>query len=178
MHRKNNVCKPAFASCGRKGGYNFENTQNPVGLTHNPKRKLTRAKSLRHFTPWFQCSNIFIPINLKEAYHWVAAHFSFPEKRLTCYDSLLNLCCDTWLFRDLFTFYVPQSLESGLTMHMYMTTGIRGACTCAISMLAVRCCICCICCMLAFTWLKAVITGDLHEVCLCFSGAQLHNALL
>jgi len=118
MHRKNNVCKPAFASCGRKGGYNFENTQNPVGLTHNPKRKLTRAKSLRHFTPWFQCSNIFIPINLKEAYHWVAAHFSFPEKRLTCYDSLLNLCCDTWLFRDLFTFYVPQSLESGLTMHM------------------------------------------------------------
>ncbi|DBA87989.1 TPA: hypothetical protein ACH3X1_004972 [Trebouxia sp. C0004] len=57
---------------------------------HNPTRKTRRAKDPRHFIPWFECSDIFIPINLKEAYHWVAAHFSFAEKRLTCYDSLIK----------------------------------------------------------------------------------------
>ncbi len=63
-----------------------------------------------------------------------------------------------------------QKTEKRDLMHiayMYITTGIHDACTCAISMLAVRCCICC---MLAFTWLKVVITGDLHEVCLAFQG--------
>ncbi|KAL0027768.1 hypothetical protein WJX77_003718 [Trebouxia sp. C0004] len=74
----------------KSGGYNFKNTQSPVGLMHNPTRKTRRAKDPRHFIPWFECSDIFIPINLKEAYHWVAAHFSFAEKRLTCYDSLIK----------------------------------------------------------------------------------------
>ena len=45
---------------------------------------------------------------------------------------------------------------------MYLTTGIHNACSRAISMLEVRCC------MVAFTWFKIVISGDLHEVCHTF----------
>lgn len=45
---------------------------------------------------------------------------------------------------------------------MYSTISIHNACSCAVSMLAVTCY------MLAFTWFKTVISGDLHEVCLTF----------
>ncbi len=55
-------------------------------------------------------------------------------------------------------------MEEQALMHitfMYLTTGIHNARSHAI-MLAVRCY------MVAFTWFKMVISGDLHEVCHTF----------
>ena len=86
-------CFICWFGCGRRGGYTFENVRYHCGLTRKPKdlncTSAARA-ALQHLTAWYQCSHLFIPINVKEGYHWIAAVVDFPQKLLTCYDSLLK----------------------------------------------------------------------------------------
>lgn len=39
--------------------------------------------------PWYQHSQILVPINLHDSFHWIAAVIDLQHKVITCYDSLL-----------------------------------------------------------------------------------------
>ena len=49
-------------------------------------------------SPWYKHSKIFVPINLHDDFHWIAAVIDLQHKIITCYDSLqASLCCNTHL---------------------------------------------------------------------------------